>query len=115
MCSTVCSASSTRTSTHASEVIHAIQAGVNPPVNQMSQLMAFVSNLSVTRWAVEPLGKAEGKCIDVYGADNVYWWQQHFGFQDRYWMDIGALVAMGLGFRVMTALAPRQYSRKLRC
>ena len=93
-------------------VIGGFLAGVNPPVNQMSSLMAFVSNFSFTRWAVEPLGKAEGKFIDVYGADNVYWWQQHFGFQDRYWVDIAALMAMGLGFRFMTAMALRRYSRK---
>ena len=92
-------------------VIGGFLAGVNPPVNQMSPLMAFVSNFSFTRWAVEPLGKAEGKFVDVYGADNVYWWQQHFGFQDRYWVDIGALAAIGLGLRLFTAVALRRFSR----
>ena len=92
-------------------VIGGFLAGVNPPVNQMSDMMVFVSNFSFTRWAVEPLGMAEGKFISVYGADNVFWWQQHFGFQDRYWVDIAALLAMGSGFRLLAAAALRRFSR----
>ena len=92
-------------------VIGGFLAGVNPPVNQMSSLMAFVSNFSFTRWAVEPLGMAEGKFVNVYGADNVYWWNDHFKFVDRYWVDIAALMAMGCGFRALTAVALRRFSK----
>ena len=92
-------------------VIGGFLAGVNPPVNQMSSLMAFVSNFSFTRWAVEPLGMAEGKFVNIYGADNVYWWLDHFKFVDRYWVDIGALMAMGCGFRILAAFALRRFSR----
>ena len=92
-------------------VIGGFLAGVNPPVNQMSSIMALVSNLSFTRWAVEPLGKAEGAFTEVYGADNVYWWNDHFQFQDRYWFDIAVLAGMGLTFRLLTAVALRRFSR----
>jgi len=92
-------------------VIGGFLSGVNPPVNQMSDLMALVSTLSFTRWAVEPLAMAEAAFLSVYGADNEYWWQLHFGFLDRYWTDIGALLAMGIGFRVLTGIALRRFSR----
>jgi len=92
-------------------VVGGFISGVNPPVNQMSPIMALVSNLSFTRWAVEPLGMAEAAFPLVYGADNVYWWQEHFGFKDRYWVDLGALAAMGVGFRLLTAIALRRFSK----
>ena len=92
-------------------VIGGFLSGVNPPVNQMSDLMALASNLSFTRWSVEPLGMAEAAFVDVYGADNVYWWAQHFQFGDRYWWDLGVLAFMGVVLRIMTGFALRRFSK----
>ena len=90
-------------------VIGGFLSGVNPPVNQMSAVMAFFANFSFTRWAVEPIGMAEAKFPQVYGADAIYYWQTHFQFVDRYWTDIGVLVAMGVGWRLLTGLALRRF------
>lgn len=92
-------------------VIGGFLSGVNPPVKQMSPFMGFASGFSFTRWAVEGVGMLEAKYVDVYGADNVFWWNQHFGFVNRYGTDVGLLVAMGLVFRLLTGLALRRFSR----
>jgi len=92
-------------------VIGGFLSGVNPPVKNMSSMMAFASNFSFTRWAVEPLGMAEAKFVTIYGADNVFYWQDHFGFLDHYWVDLGVLALMGVVFRLLTGLALRRFSR----
>ena len=92
-------------------VIGGFLSGVNPPVNEMSTVMALFANISFTKWAVEPLGMAEAAFPQVYGSDNVYWWAQHFQFQDRYWTDLGVLVGMGMTLRCMTGLALRRFTK----